>query len=131
MDAESKETLGDKVAMSIIFIASVPAPMGAALVVALQTVFWIQNAVWVPLSVLDGLKWVAGRPENGLWLWYPRELLGLHLLLEKLPLSGGLLLLGIALFFFSFSQADPVGTMVNNLVKKLTRKPPKNEENQD
>lgn len=63
-------------------------------VLGYQIIFYLKNGAWQPLSVIDGLVYLS-QERPSLWLLYPQDWIGLHKLLEAIPLSLGIALLGV------------------------------------
>jgi hypothetical protein len=65
---------------------------GPALI-AWQCYGWIRYGVWIPWSPLTLLLWMGAKAA---WIFAPEDWIGLHRLIDAIPLS--LVLLGIGMF---------------------------------
>jgi hypothetical protein len=72
-------------------------------VLAWQSMYWLEHAVWPEVTVRDGLRWWFGRPVGSTgWL-------GVDTIIETSPLSGTLMLLPFAwglVAMFVFERFD-------------------------
>src|SRR5262245_30143053 len=78
--------------------------LAAVVVLGLQIILYLKNGAWLSLSVIDGLVHLSGERPSA-WLLHPQDWIGLHNLLDKLPLSLGLLLLGVVAFVLLLKTA--------------------------
>lgn len=69
-------------------------------VVGLQAFVWIRSGEWPPLSVIDVLRMFLDEP----WLTAPKDWIGLHRILQFIPLSIGLCSLGTVMLLMIFSD---------------------------
>ena len=66
-----------------------------------QTYVWLRWGVWKEMSVMTALKWL-----NLKWAAFPQDWVGLHSILEKTPLSLGLVIVGIACGWLMLLMSD-------------------------
>ena len=67
-----------------------------------QTFGWLNEGVWVPMSVIDGIRNIW--PSQ--WLDYPQSWIGIHKILEATPVSLGYLALGVLLLVSGIDLID-------------------------
>jgi len=71
---------------------------GALFIFGYQLFQWLRHGDWKSISVITGLRWLESS-----WAVYPREWLGVHKLLDFIPLSIALILLGLVPFLIAIS----------------------------
>lgn len=85
-------------------------------VLGYQVYSYLRVGKWLELSALDGLKYFASS-DTWSWLWYPRDWVGVHDLLQSLPLSLFLVLvatlIGMIKATISHAFEDPLGHLYN------------------
>lgn len=57
-----------------------------------QIYWYLQSAVWTPLSIIGGLRMVISKSDN--WIFAPGSWLGVHSLLDSVPASAALVIIG-------------------------------------
>jgi hypothetical protein len=64
-----------------------------------QTYGYLRYSVWNSLSVIDALRWLGSN-----WASYPTDWTGLYSVLEWMPLSLGVFILGTFLYLIAQTQ---------------------------
>jgi hypothetical protein len=77
--------------------------LAAAVTFAIQVFWFLREAVWYHLSLMDVARMLVA-PEKAPWAFEPQSWLGLHAILEWMPLS--LALIGMGLLAFIGAIAD-------------------------
>ncbi len=114
-------TLGDKVLTEGLFFGFFTGISVGLLVLGYQAYSYLRTGEWLELSALDGLKYVVNKyivsPETWPWLWYPRDWVGIHDLLQILPLSLFVVLvvtlISMIKAVISYAFEDPLGHLYN------------------
>lgn len=70
-------------------------------VVGWQAYYWLRHSAWVPLSVVDGLRFIGVE-----WARSPRDWIGLWKVFDFLPLAVGVPAVGLLLASIAGAQAD-------------------------
>lgn len=86
--------LADRFAAKALVVLGFLIALGGMLTLGVQVAVYLRSGVWHPLSSVDLIALV---PNLALWASYPTQWVGLHALLDKVPLSGLLLAAGIGL----------------------------------
>jgi hypothetical protein len=63
---------------------------GGFVVFLLQAARWLQSDIWTPVSLITGLQWLHIK-----WAFVPKHWHGLHELLDKVPLTIVLAVVGL------------------------------------
>lgn len=77
----------------------VPLATVGAFVLMMQILMYLHDGVWVPVSLLDGVRYIA--PE---WSANPSEWIGAHRVLAAIPAGASALLIGIGIPLLSFAS---------------------------
>lgn len=110
MSSETNETFGVKVGAWVMVSAVFPF-LGSITILLYQVYLWAKYGVWSDFSTVDALKNLSSR-EGWPWLWSPSDWLGIHMVLEMLPLWGGLLLI--------YAVLIPLGIGIAAMVDRVT-----------
>ena len=115
MSIETNETFGTKVCVWI-WAGAAFAFLGSVTVFLYQVYLWAKYGVWGDFSTVDALKKLSSR-EGWPWLWSPSDWWGIHLVLERLPLWGGLILISVVLVVGGVG----IAAMVDRVTISFTR----------
>lgn len=85
----------------LIFVAGCVGGLG---VLGWQVLVWLQSAVWTPISIVTGLRWLEFS-----WAVNPTGWRDVHRLLNDFPLAIGLPLLGWAVGWVAIAIAKDIG----------------------
>jgi hypothetical protein len=91
----------------------------AAWVIVRQVWLYLRQGIWHPMSLLGALRVVIGDQGNP-WLVYPEEWIGLHAVLNWIPLSLVFFVLGLGVLF-SEDERIRQGEAARNRKKKDPR----------
>jgi hypothetical protein len=125
MSIDTKATFGTKIGANLL-VGAVLVFLGSIAVVLYQVYLWAKYGAWGHFSALDALKNLSSR-EGWPWLWSPSDWLGIHMVLEELPLSLGLMLIGSILVLLAVG----IGAMVDEVAKSFARRSPTNGNSQE
>jgi hypothetical protein len=82
-----------------------------------QIFLYLKHGAWESISVIDGLI-RFNKKTPSLWLLYPQDWIGLHELLEKIPMTFGLIILSVIWFIC----AGYVGVKLEELETTIRQK---------
>ncbi len=77
--------------------------LGSLSIWGYQIYYWLRYADWIKFSLLWPLSYIKGLEA---WTFYPHEWLGVNKILDFIPLSIILLLIGILIFLNLFYRED-------------------------
>lgn len=87
--------------------------ISGSLVVLGQTIYYLFSGIWVAIPVLQLLVWIDRCLQawgmQWMWLYNPQSWVGLHRILEVLPLSGSLLIFGLLAMFVAMAILNVAG----------------------
>lgn len=90
---EKEETLGEQVTQAGVVVASA-CIIGGIGTLGYQAYTYLRLGEWHGLSIINALRWAKLD-----WAYLPQEWLGLHRILDAIPLSMALILFGFASLF--------------------------------
>lgn len=90
------------VGFASLFVFAIGVALGGVGVFGFQIYSWLQYGFWESISLVDGLLLVW----DSTWLWWPTSWVGVHKVLNAIPLSVALAGTGVGLMWYVVDLHD-------------------------